>query len=176
MQQWRGGKVIPHGFTLIEVLIVVAIIGILARYVLPSIKNGLDKAYVARAATELHSINESLEMYKNDHGGNFPPDADRDIPPGLEQYLAPGVWPDAAWPGSVFDWENWIDPISGERIYQISIRFCPVNQPAQCRFPGSDWAQDFDYFSSVYYCISGACRSHINKPLNHPGHCINCGD
>jgi hypothetical protein len=26
----------------------------------------------------------------------------------------------------------------------------------------------------VYYCIEGACRSHINRPINHPGYCINC--
>jgi len=152
----------------------VAIIGILARYVLPSIKNGLDKAYVARAEGELRSINQSLEMYKSDHNGSFPADTNRDIPPGLEQYLAPGVWPDAAWPGSVLDWDNWVDPVSGEKIYQISIRFCPVGQPTQCQFPGSDWAASFDYYSSVYYCISGTCRAHIDKPVNHPGYCINC--
>ena len=135
-----------------------------------------EKAYLAKAKKELYSIRESIEFYATDHNNTYPPDTNRDIPPGLEQYLAPGIWPDAAWPGSVFDWENWDDPVTGEKIYQISIRFCPVGQPSQCRFPNETWAQDFDINSAVYYCLQGPCRSHLNQPITHPGYCVNCGN
>jgi hypothetical protein len=131
---------------------------------------------MVRAQQEFKSIHSSLEQYKSDNNGNFPEDADRNIPPGLEAYLAPGIWPDAPWPGSVYDWDNWIDPITGDPIYQISIRFCPIGKPEQCNFPKESWAQNFDINSSVYYCIEGACRAHISRPLNHPAYCINCGN
>ena len=103
-------------------------------------------------------------------------DADRDLPPGIEEFLGPGEWPDAPWPGSVYDWEAWEDPETGDEIHQISIRFCPLGQAENCHFPNQDWAEDFDYYSSVYFCLEGVCRSHINRPVDHPGYCVNCED
>jgi prepilin-type N-terminal cleavage/methylation domain-containing protein len=164
------------GFTVIELLVVVAIIATLSSIVLVSLQAARQSSYFSRAKQEFRSIETSLEMFASSNGGNYPPDADRDIPPGLETYLAPGLWPNAAWPDSVFDWDNWDDPVTGEKIYQISVRFCPVGQPAQCKFPKNDWAEDFDIDSAVYFCISGPCRSHVNKPVNHPGYCVNCGN
>ena len=162
------------GLTLIELLIVIAIIGILTSVTLVSVRRSRDKAYEVRAKSELLSIAKSLQLYWIDHS-EYPPDANRDVPPGLESYLAPGIWPDAAWPGSVFDWDNWDDPDNpGEKIYQISIRFCPAGQPNQCQFPNESYAEDFDIHSSVYYCLQGACRSHVSQPIDHPGYCVNC--
>lgn len=163
------------GFTLIELLIVIAIIGILASFMLSNIRHSRQAAYLARAKQELESIHKSLELFLTDNG-DYPADTNRDIPPGLEQYLAPGLWPNAAWPGSVFDWDNWDVPGTGEKIYQISIRFCPIGQPSQCRFPDQDWADNFDVNSSVFYCILGPCRSHISEQPNHPGYCVNCSN
>jgi len=162
------------GFTLIELLVVLTIIAILASIVLSNIHKAREAAYFVKAKQELRSIHESLELYKNDNGGDYPPDADRNIPPGLEQYLAPDIWPGGAWPGSVLDWDNWNEPGTGKKIYQISIRFCPVGEPENCRFPDENWAQNFDISSSVFYCIDGPCRAHIAKPPNHPGYCVNC--
>ena len=162
------------GFTLIELLIVISIIAILAGFIIPALNDAREAARLTRATAELESISKSLQMYRTIYG-IYPEDTSRNIPPGLEKYLAPGIWPDAAWPGSVFDWDNWEDPDNPrERIMQISIRFCPVGQPAQCKFPDADWAESFDINSAVYYCVQGACRSHINRPINHPGYCVNC--
>ena len=169
------------GFTLIELLIVLAIMGILASIVITAVSKSKEKAYYTRAIMETRSMSAAIEMYQNDHNGNYPPDASRDIAPGIEKYLAGDQnarWPSAPWPGSVYDWDNWQDPDNPfERIYQISIRFCPVGGTIdQCHFPNEDWAQNFEVNSAVYYCISGSCRSHIAEPVSYPGYCVNCGN
>lgn len=165
------------GFTLVELLIAISIIAILARVMMPVYSMVREDAYMARAKQEFQTFHQAILMYQQANG-EYPADANRNVPSGLEEYLGPGSWPDAAWPGSVFDWDNWEDPDDNSNldIVQISVRFCPVGQPDECRFPKEDWAEDFDQNSAVYYCIQGACRSHINQPANHPGYCINCSN
>jgi prepilin-type N-terminal cleavage/methylation domain-containing protein len=168
-----------NGFTLMELLVVIAIISILASIVFVSMGKAKDKAYYSRAKMEYKSIATALQLYFEDNQ-DFPPDANRNVPPGLEQYLSTteGVdqWPTAPWPGSVYDWDNWEDPDNyGENIYQISIRFCPAGgELEECSFPNEDWAENFGVNSAVYYCVSGACRSHINESIDYPGYCVNC--
>ncbi len=168
------------GFTIIELLVVIGIIGLLASIVLISLGTAREKGYYARALEEFHSMATALELYKNDHGGDYPPDASRSMPPGLEPYLATGaaqLWPDGPWPGSTYDWDNWDDPDHpGEKIYQISIRFCPSGGPlSACNFPKDSWAAGFNVDSALYYCLEGFCRAHANQPINYPGKCVNCG-
>lgn len=160
------------GFTLIELLIVIGILGTLSSIILGSLTKARSSAAFAKARLEFRSIAVAIELYTEDHNDVFPDDVIRGLPPGLEVYLSSGNWPDAPWPASVYDWENWTDPITGLRILQISVRFCTA--AGICNFPNEAWATGFDYYSSVYYCIEGICRSHISQPVNHPGYCVNC--
>jgi len=63
-------------FTLIELLIVVAIIGILAAIAVPNFLNAQIKAKIAKAEAEMRSLNEAYIMYKLDNNA-WPPHADR---------------------------------------------------------------------------------------------------
>lgn len=63
-----------RAFTLIELLIVVAIIGILAAIAVPNFQNARIRATVARVESDFKTINTAMEMYKlqyntyaNDH-------------------------------------------------------------------------------------------------------------
>lgn len=166
------------GFTLIELLIVLAIIGLLSSIVIADLSSARDKAHFSRTLAEFRSMATALEFYLDDHG-SYPADVSRNIPPGLGIYLAgesTAGWPEAAWPDSVYDWDNWPDPDNpGQRIYQISVRFCPIGgNLSDCRFPNESWAEDFGINSAVYYCVSGVCRSHINEDIDYPGYCVNC--
>jgi len=164
-------KIKKSGFTLIELLVVMAVIGILSSIILISLNRARSSASFARAKLEFKSLSTAIQFYIEDHE-DFPPDANRSLPSGLEVYLAGGNWPNAPWPESVYDWDNWTDPNTGENILQISVRFC-ISQD-NCNIPNEPWAIDFDYYSAVYFCIQGTCRSHISKPINHPGYCVNC--
>lgn len=139
-----------------------------------------EKAYFSRAKQDLREMATALELYAEDHGGNYPADVSRNVPPGLEQYLnTQTYWPGASWPSSVFDWDNWA-PASvayepKEQIYQISVRFCPIGGPIEeCYFPNETWAENFGINSSVYYCVSGPCRAHGSEAYDYPGYCLNC--
>lgn len=56
-------------FTLIELLIVVAIIGILAAIAVPNFLNAQIKAKVARVQGDLRAMKTAIEMYRLDEGG-----------------------------------------------------------------------------------------------------------
>ena len=54
------------GFTLIEILIVLAIIAILAALLFPAFKRAEESGYQANCATNLHEIYVAVQLYRND--------------------------------------------------------------------------------------------------------------
>lgn len=60
-----------QGFTLIEILVVVAIIGILSTVVLSSLNSARSKSRDVRRSAEVREIVTALELYRSDHG-KFP--------------------------------------------------------------------------------------------------------
>lgn len=57
------------GFTLLELLVVVAIIGLLAAYVGPRYVSQLSKSEVTAARTQVEAIARALESFRLDNGG-----------------------------------------------------------------------------------------------------------
>jgi general secretion pathway protein G len=55
------------GFTLIEIMVVVVIIGILASVVVPRIMDNPDKARVAKAKNDLRALESALDIYRLDN-------------------------------------------------------------------------------------------------------------
>lgn len=60
-----------EGFTLLELMIVVIILGILATFLVPKIIHKPDEARVVKAKSDIKAIELSLKMYKLDNG-NYP--------------------------------------------------------------------------------------------------------
>jgi len=59
------------GFTLIELLVVIAIIGLLSGVVLVSLNSVRAKARDVVRVSDMKSFRTALELYANDHGGNY---------------------------------------------------------------------------------------------------------
>ena len=62
-----------NGFTLVEILIVVVIVGILAAIAIPTYYNYVKKGYASEAKTQIKSIVQSADMYRSEYG-SYPPD------------------------------------------------------------------------------------------------------
>jgi len=56
------------GFTLIEIMVVVVILGILAAIVVPKVINKPDQARVVRAKQDINAIQSALDLYRLDNG------------------------------------------------------------------------------------------------------------
>jgi prepilin-type N-terminal cleavage/methylation domain-containing protein len=83
-----------RGFTLIELIVVIAIIGLLASVVLTSLGVSRARAEVAKVLTDYKSVANALELYRQSHAGVYPGTADRAISiadliadDGLDEYL-----------------------------------------------------------------------------------------
>lgn len=64
-------KSVQRGFSLIEIMVVVVILGILAALVVPKIMNRPDEARKVKAKQDVMAIQIALDLYKLDNG-SFP--------------------------------------------------------------------------------------------------------
>ena len=62
----------PHGFTILELLCVIAIITILAALLLPALSRGTAKAKRIQCTNGLHQIGLAFHMFAQDHNNAFP--------------------------------------------------------------------------------------------------------
>lgn len=178
-----------HGFTIVEICIVIVVIGLLAAFTYSiTVPKYRERSYYTRGISELNAMANATKLYVAKYN-DYPADVSRDVPGGIKEFVKGQTnteeWPDAPWPGSVYDYDNWPPDGNGpEHTYQISIRMCDVGQDAVCKANAQKYLKDYvsqstldawDSSSSMYYCLKGSCRSHQNKPMSHPGYCINCG-
>ena len=60
-----------RGFTLLELMVVVAIIVLLAGIILPNYAKRVDRAKMVKAEADISTIETAISMYSNDMGGYF---------------------------------------------------------------------------------------------------------
>jgi general secretion pathway protein G len=64
-----------RGFTLVEILIVVIILGILAAIVIPQFTNASEDARKSNMASQLQTLRSQIELFKLQHRDSAPPAA-----------------------------------------------------------------------------------------------------
>lgn len=109
-----------RAFTLIEMLVVLAIIGILAGILLPALAMARAKARVTQASNDIAQIRTSLMAYVQDYGAN-PPDGMG----GLEPTVPGNPIPSPSWPAGLSPNECLVWFITRTFSKDISAAGCP---------------------------------------------------
>ncbi|MGH7467670.1 MAG: type II secretion system major pseudopilin GspG [Longimicrobiales bacterium] len=124
----RGPAVVRAGFTLIEILVVIAVISVLAALVAPNVFRHVGTAKDAAARTQLEMLGAALDAYRLDNGRY----------PTTEQGL------DALWQAPVSEPRpnNWRGP-----YLRKNVPADPWRNPYVYRSPGEVNLQGYDLLS-----------------------------
>ena len=111
-------------FTLVEMLVVIAIIAILAALLMPALQNALNSAYVAGCANNLRQCGVALGSYQNDYWGMSPSAVSYPEVQGVfwSEFLGP--WRNA---GTFRPWGGYLT--DGDRLVVV----CPGSGKSQQR-------------------------------------------
>jgi general secretion pathway protein G len=132
---------LTKGFTLIELIVVVAVLSILAAVLVPQVANIVEDARISRVETELNTFKKAITKLYADIG-RFPADQGANVDPGLNyrnrvpstyrvNWRGPYLdrWPSSGHPwGGAFDYEYWTrtnmnyNGTAGDEVL-ISIRY-----------------------------------------------------
>jgi len=125
------------GFTLVELLIVIAIISLLVSILLPALSYAKEQALKVKCQSNLNQIYTGMFMYTEDHGGYFP--LSRDV--GDYGDLSTAGWVYLWWPEALASYLNYpkgverpasiLDPpiyLYEENWRREMVYFCPSDQ------------------------------------------------
>lgn len=114
----KAGSVNSRGFTLVEILIVVVILGILAAIVVPQFASASQSAQTSSMESSLRVIRAQLEFYNSQHGSRYPTLDQLDIAGEEWNVLTKRTDID----GNVGD-----PPVDGVHVYGPYIKQMPTN-------------------------------------------------
>ena len=124
--QWRArNEHSEAGFTLVELLVVLAILGLLVAVATPQVLKYLGKAKIDTAQIEIKSLSTALDLYMIDVG-RYPTQQE-----GLEALVAN--------PGVLATWH-------GPYVKSTTVPLDPWGHPYQYRIPGQN-GNDFDLYT-----------------------------
>jgi prepilin-type N-terminal cleavage/methylation domain-containing protein len=140
----RRPRPVRRAFTLIEMLVVVAIIGILAALLLPALANAKSKANSIKCLSNTKQLGLSLTMYASDHNDSFP--ARREHPESwmtmlLPYYRAPEI---LKCPSDTFPWIPGLDA-TNKLLIQRSYVINAFNDWFKVRLSTNDFAKYMDH-------------------------------
>jgi general secretion pathway protein G len=96
-----------HGFTLLELMIVVSVVGILATLAVPSYQSSVMKAKEAVLRQDLSTFRDVLDQHRADRG-KYPPSLSALVSTGYLRAI-----PKDPFTGATTTWQEITDPVEG---------------------------------------------------------------
>jgi type IV pilus assembly protein PilA len=123
-RNWNQGMRFSRGFSLIELMMVVTVIGIVSSIAIPSLVRYRELAQVRAVASNMKTFAQGFETYRASLGG-YPPDWHLDgpyhLPPRMEDFIPGDIWAAKTPLGGNYNWEGPNNyPYAGISIYQVS--------------------------------------------------------
>lgn len=121
-----------YGFTLIEILVVVVILGLIAGLVIPRITTRVDEAKIETTKIQLKAIRDALEQYKLDNG--LYPTTEQGLRALVERPSIPPI------PNR---WRPYLDKVPQDAWGRDFLYLSPgINRPFELRSIGPDGKED----------------------------------
>lgn len=109
------------GFTLIEMLVVIAIIGLLTSILVPVVSKALTRARRTQSMSNLRQLFTAVQMYQVDHNGRFPNAWIAENPDGSREQ--------SSWAHQLVDGDYLGDPDRGK--WKIPMSYSVMGSPVQ---------------------------------------------
>ena len=164
-------KTSHHGFTLVELLVVIGIIALLISILLPSLNKARESAKVVACLSNLHQLGLAMNMYANDNKGAWPCWYNPNDESASSKYYSSGfAWFDVAgatpyhWVGigSVYPY-----------VKSAKVFFCPADEYFTSSsnsdgvdFDDLDWNNSPNQYKLCSYVIRGWAATDVNRPLS----------
>jgi type II secretion system protein G len=137
-----------RGFTLVEIMVVVVIIGLLASLAIPGFQRVRDRARVSRTANDLRVFAQAFETYLMEQGG-WPADAAPGVIPTELVGRLPNSFRQATPFGGRYEWDN-ESGLKSITLYQLTVSVAQVTKldvliddgnpsTGNFRYNGTEW-------------------------------------
>ena len=109
------------GFTLVEIVLVIVIIGILAAIVVPKFAGQTDSAKIAKTRANLGSLRSAVRLFQSDNDGTAPAALANLIPNYIPRIPEEGITPSTAVVAAVDGSGGWAyDPADGSVLVNLN--------------------------------------------------------
>jgi prepilin-type N-terminal cleavage/methylation domain-containing protein len=99
----------PHGFTLVEIMVVIVIIGLLAALAIPAIRRSQRSSQNTRVINDFRVFGQAFEIFNTNNGGwpdTAAPGVMPNLPTSITDTLKAANWTSATTLGGLWQWDN----------------------------------------------------------------------